>query len=109
MNGINRAFNGLPISIFEKSLIVFKEDIEDNIYPWFDEEKLYSALTYYFDSSLGQYTSKYNLEYYMIENDSSYCLSSICSGVHIDVSASVVFNLNISRSFEYFVKDNRHG
>lgn len=107
-NGVNRTLYNIPISIFESSIpLLYEGDVFE---PYFDKESLEAKLTYYFDSNLKKYVSKYYLEYYYFnQDDYSICRGNRCQAVEISLKADIVLNVKYNKSATFYIRSNING
>lgn len=105
INGINRSFLNIPISIFESSIPLVQDVAEPEIY--YDKALLESQLTSYFDKTIDKYCNDYSLSfYYYSQEDESICVNDKCTAIEITLKAEVILLINYQRSARFYIQDN---
>ena len=106
LNGVNRMLYNIPISIFESSIPLAQESEEIVIY--YNKTELQNKLTYYFDTNIHKYVSRYTLDfYYYNQSDGSICKSDYCDAVGITLKAEILLTVNYQKTATFYIKDNR--
>lgn len=105
INGVNRTLTNVPISIFENSIPIHQES--DEFIPYFDQDKLYDGLTYYFNNNIIHYSKDYQLYLsYYYQDDLSICTSDKCNAVTVRIKAKIVMDYYYDKSMNFYIKDN---
>ena len=103
VSGINRLVLGVPMSLFETSLIMY--DIDEDSGPIFDKEILVENITYYFDYHMPRYVDNYDLSFYYYNAfDHSMNLSENVQAVEVTISASLMLNYHYQKTMYYEIR-----
>ena len=104
LQSINRVIFQTPKGLVETCIPLYYEDEED-IKPYFDQTKLESKMTNYYQTTLKKYADRVEVSYsYYNASDDSYCLGDKCDGVEITIDSYVIFNIKHHRQIKFEIR-----
>jgi len=101
MSKIDKALINIPISIFQISIPLDKEEY------YFDSNKLENDVNNYFKEALYPLIKDYSCSFYYYDTkDYLFCTSEICDGVEITLEAPILF-YTFKKTMYYEIKVNK--
>ena len=108
LNGVHRTLFNVPISIFEASIPLVKENENPTLY--FDKKVLEASLDSYFSNQLKKYVSDYSLSYYYYnQEDYSICRDDQCTSIEINLKARIVLDFEYDKNANFYIRSNIDG
>lgn len=103
MNGINRLVIGIPMSVFETSVVLYNLLPEEK--PYFDKEILEENIYDYFDYSLPRYCEEYaiTISYYDLVNH-AISFSDKPEATKIKIAATLDFSFHYQKTMHYEIR-----
>lgn len=105
INGVNRLFIGMPMSIIETAIDLY--EIDETNGPYFIKSILEDNVNHYFSFHMVRYTDDYDLEiYYYNPTHYSMCTSDKCHAVEITMDAYLTIDYHYHKTMRYEIWRN---
>lgn len=103
MQGVNRTVLMLPAPIFENSLVLYDQNLEEDFEPYFDNDRLSEYLQVYFKENLFRYVDSYKIGIYYFDSETNAPCTLKCQAVTVSVNVTLVGFYDYTKSMTYKV------